>query len=93
MSGKALARRLGRVDAALAEMQLHRWAAEFRMPVDEVRRELAWLRHDRMLHPRPVLPNGQVDLEPFFLRVAADLGVDPEVALAEARRIIAERGW
>ena len=93
MPGKSLGRRLTRLEAEATERQVHRLAAACGRSVGEARRALARARRELRLHPAPVLPNARVDLAPSILRLAAEFGLDPDVALARVERVLAEHGW
>ena len=81
---------------AVVYRQATRLAAERNLSVDKVlaehRRLAGWLARDRLLHPRPLDASGRVDIEPSLRRMATELGLDPEKAVAAARRILEEEG-
>ena len=92
--------RVTRLEAVAEEARLYRLmtrqAAKLGRPVDSVwaewRRHAVWFARDRLLHPVAATGDGRVDLEPQVRRLAAELGVDPDAAVAEAQWVLDEWG-
>ena len=92
-----LARRVERleqreIEAAVEDNQLevHEMARQLGMPLESVKQ--AFRGYLKVRRITPVDQNGNVDLEPAIRRLAAGLGLDPDETVAEAERILAERG-
>ena len=83
---------------ALEEAEVERIKSQMRrcggtMSEDELNRATeGYLQARRTCPPSIDAGNELVDIEPMLRHVAACMGLDPDAAVAEAERLLAERG-
>ena len=93
----SMERRIKRLERVRLLRLANRLAEEWSQPLAEVLEVVAHSqRIKKLVPPVPVVvpnsPAGRyVDIEPTIRAMAADLGIDADVAVEEARRVVQER--